>query len=366
MTKFTRGSNNSAGMDIMRRISDGSLLPAAPPKDVEEIKKEITENCEELIEVGARIRPLLVEGQQVGWVRGVSLQEQRMLKRWVRDPNDYVALSLKWATSFSAEEIEALQTEELRSLVNVVREMSERDFSLFPYLNAYATTQSSETLWYGRREALTSYENKVVVMPDGKTITIIAPPDHCRMWALLCSYREQAKKRLEDNTQALFIVRPWAGKHADPIANELKGIARQLETGSNYLWEQIVTVQRKVDVNDGWAHPGDSLEDLQRELKGMMEGDKHERLMEAWANQMIHEAEEKQKQVEAARKARGTTEAGVYQGTITVLTDKEIRERQAALAKGQVPKPTEVRAKSRSTYEADPTKRQLDKIKKYR
>lgn len=351
------------GMDIMRQINDGELRPPASAKDVEHVKGEISDNCEELIEIGARIRPLLVEGVQVGWVRGTHLQERRMLKRWVREPNDYVALLLQYATSFTKDEIEAMQSDELKNLVEVVRRMTDHDLSLFPYLNAYVTTQSSEALWYGKGEQLTSFENKIVMMPDGKKITILAPPDHARMWAMLCNYREQAKKRLEDNTNALFIVRPWAGKQADPIASELKGIARQLETGSNYVWEQIVSVQKVVDVSDGWGHPGDSLEDLRRELKGMMEGDKHERLMEAWANQMTHESEEKQQQVEEARTKRGISTAGVYQQAMEILTDKEIRERQAALAKGQQHKP---QPRSRNTYEQDATSRQLDKVKKYR
>ena len=351
-------------MDIMRRIADGSLLPAPPPQDVEEIKRNITENCEEIIEIGARIRPLLVEGKQVGWVRGVSPQERRALKRWVRDPNDYVALILKCATSFTTEEIETLQGDELRALVEVVRQMSEYDLSLYPYLNAYVTTQSSETLWYGRGEKLSSWENKVITMPDGKKITIMVPPDHARSWAILCAYREQAKKRLDDNNNALFIVRPWAGKHADPIAAELKGIARQLQTNSDYVWEQVVTVQRKVDVNDGWGHPGDSVEELRRELKGMMEGDKHEQVMEAWAKQMAAEDEEKRKKLEESRKKRGIEGAGVYQGSITVLSDREIKERQAALAKGE--RPAAKAATTRSQHEISATARQLDKIKKYR
>src|SRR5277367_5476692 len=100
-TKFTRGRDSSAGMDIMRRISNGELRPPPSAKDVEEVKGEITENCEELIEVGARIRPLLVDGVQIGWVRGIHLQERRILKRWVRDPQDYVALTLQNATTFS-------------------------------------------------------------------------------------------------------------------------------------------------------------------------------------------------------------------------------------------------------------------------
>src|SRR5271157_1704985 len=307
---YTRGRDASMGMDIMRRISSGELRKA-PAETVERVKAEITENCEELIEVGARIRPLLVDGKQVGWVRGVHMQERRMLKRWVRDPNDYVALTLQHATTFAREEIEAMQVEEVRALAEVVRQMSEHDLSLFPYLSAYVTTPSSESLWYGRGESLTSFEHKAVTMPDGKKMVIMAPPDHSRLWATLCSYREQAKKRLEDNTNALFIVRPWAGKAADPIANELRQVARQLETGSNHMWEQVVVAQQPVDVNDGWGHPGDSLQDLQRELKGMMEGDKHERLMEAWQEQMVAEEEAKLKAIKEARIRRGVTEAGV-------------------------------------------------------
>lgn len=346
----------------MRRISRGEVK-IAPKEQVELVKAEISENCEELVEVGARIRPLLVKGKQVGWVRGVHLQERRILRRYVRDPNDYVGLTLKHATSFTQEEIEAMSADEIKSLAEVVREMSEYDVSLYPYLSAFVTTGTSEALWYGKGDQLTSFEHKSVTMPDGKKITIMAPSDHARLWATLCSYREQAKRRLEDNTNALFIVRPLAGKQADPIAAELTKIAKQLETGSNWMWEQIVTTRKETDVNDGWGHPGDSLEDLQRELKGMMEGDKHEKLMEAWQNQMIDEAEKKQKEIERIRKERGITEAGVQQGTITMLTEKQIKERQAALRKGKKPEDAKVK---RQAMEVDPTTRQLDKVKRYR
>src|SRR5271163_1034536 len=362
--KFTRGRENSQGMDLMRAINEGTMKPA-PAKDVEKIKGEITEACEELIEIGARIRPLMVDGVQVGWVRGVHIQERKMMRRWIRDPNDFVALTLQHATSFSKEEIEAMQTDEIRSLVELVKQMTDYDMSLYPYLNAYATTQSSETLWYGKGDQLAAFEHKIIEMPDGKKMTLVAPPDHARLWATLCAYREQAKHRLEDNTNALFIVRPWAGKHADPIAGELQNVAKQLQTGSDYMWQQIVRVQKVVDKNDGWGHPGDSLEDLQRELKGMMEGDKHEKVMEAWSKQMIAESEERQKTIEEARKKRGITAAGVYQGEVQVLTEKDIRERQAALQKGQKPKPEE-RGKARANYETDAAARQIDKIKKYR
>jgi hypothetical protein len=361
-TTYTRGKDASIGMDLMRRINRGEVK-LAPKEQVELVKAEISDNCEELIEVGARIRPLLVAGKQVGWVRGVHLQERRVLRRWVRDPNDYVALTLKHATSFSQEEIEAMSAEEVKSLAEVVRQMSEYDVSLYPYLSAFVTTGTSEALWYGKGDDLTSFDNKVIAMPDGKKVTIMAPSDHAKLWATLCSYREQAKRRLEDNTNALFIVRPLAGKQADPIAAELTKIARQLETGSNWMWEQVVATKKAVDKNDGWGHPGDSLEDLQRELKGMMEGDKHEKLMEAWQNQMISEAEAKQKEIERIRKERGITEAGIRQGATTMLTEKQIRERQEALKKGK--KPEDAKTK-RQNYEVDAAARQIEKIKKYR
>jgi hypothetical protein len=362
MPTYTHGRENSIGMDIMRRINDGELH-TAPSEEIEKVKEEITQNCEELIEVGARIRPLLVEGKQVGWVRGIHLQERRILKRWVRDPNDYVALTLQNATTFTREEIEAMQAYEIRSLVEVVRRMSDYDLSLYPYLQAYVTTASSEALWYSKGDTLVSYESKVLTLPDGKKMTIMAPPDHARMWSTLSTYREQAKARLEDNTNALFIVRPWAGRAADPIANELKGIAKQLETGTNFVWENIIRVEKKVDVNDGWGHPGDSLQDLQRELKGMMEGDRHERMMEAWQAQMVHEAEvEKQKIIDARKKQGKDESGGLSEGRFEILTEAQIKARQAALAKGKKP----VTAPARSDYEQTASSRQLEKIKKYR
>jgi hypothetical protein len=361
-TRFTQGRTASLGLDIMGRLSSGTLRKA-PVETIERVKTEITANCEEIIEIGARIRPLMVGDKQVGWVRGLHSQERKMLKRWIRDPNDFIALTLQHATSFSKEEIEGLQAFEIRSLVEVVRRMSDYDVSLYPYLPAYVTTQSSEALWYGKGDSLTSFENKVIRMPDGKTVTIVAPPDHSRMWATLCNYREQSKKRLEENMNALFIVRPWAGRQADPVANELRSVARQLETGSDYQWERLVRSPSAVNKNDGWGHPGDSVEDLRRELKGMMEGDKHERLMDAWARQMEHEAKQKQKDIEEFRKKRGIDKAGVTETPMTVLTADEVRKRQKALREG-TPQPGLVQR--REEFEIDSSSAQVDKFNKYR
>lgn len=353
-----------SGVDIMRRFHDGELRKA-PIGQVEQVKALITGSCEELIEVGARIRPLMTGDKQVGWVRGIHPTERNSLKRWIKDPNDFVEQSLVLATSFTAEELADFNAVEIRSLAEVVRRMSQYDVSLFPYLSAYVTTQSSENLWYGQGEKLTSYDSKVIIMPDGKPMRILLPPDHARVWASLCTYREQAKQRLEDNFNSLFIVRPWAGRSADPISSELKNVARGLETDSLEPWEKIVTLTAKKNVNDGWAHAGDSPEELKREMDSMLRGDKHERLMDKWQQQMEDEAEAQKKKLQALRvKRRDGLEPGVIGEKYEVLTDKQVRDRQAALKKGLPPPVAPPR--KRDDYEYDPTDRKLDKLRKYR
>ena len=61
-----------------------------------------------------------------------------------------------------------MQGYEIRSLIEVVRQMSDYDLSLYPYLQAYVTTASSEAMWYGKGENLVSFESKSITMPDGK------------------------------------------------------------------------------------------------------------------------------------------------------------------------------------------------------
>jgi hypothetical protein len=362
MPKITSGRANSIGLDLMKRINDGDIRKA-PAAQIERVREAIIENCEEMLEVGARIRPLMVGELQIGWVRGLHQAERKTLKRWVRNPNDYILNTLLLATTFTQDEVERMGAVEVRSLAEVVQRMSEYDASLLPYMSAFVTSSASETMWYGRGEALTSWENKTVLMPDGKKMRLLAPSDHARLWAALCSYREQAKKRLEENFNALFIVRPWAGKSADPIANELKAVQRQLEQDSTEPWERVVRVKEPINKDDGWAHPGDTLEDLQRELKGMMEGDKHEKLMDEWAKQIASEAKERAKKLEELRKKRGTEHGGVIMERIQVLTEKQIRDRQEALKKGKAPSksPGAVERKQ----ETDAFETQIDKFIRY-
>jgi hypothetical protein len=348
------------GMDLLRRLNENQLKPA-PNEYIEKVRANIISNCEELIELGARIRPLMDGDVQVGWIRGVHPVERKTMKRWIKSPNDFILNVLLLATTFNKDEIEAMQATEVHRLAAIVRQMGEYDASLFPYLSAFVSTQASEDLWHGKGESLTSFENRIVTMPDGMSMRIMAPPDHARTWASLCTYREQAKRRLEENFNALFVVRPWAGKSANPVANDLKAIARSLETDSIEPWRKVVRAQKAaVDVHDGWAHPGDSVDDLRREMEGMLKGDKHERLMTAWQKQLDAEADKRARSILEKRKQRGITQAGIVEERTEVMTEAQMRERQKVLRSGRP-----VVERRREDLETIPDDAQLAKFRRY-
>lgn len=77
------------GVDLMRQLNEGSL-EQAPSEYLQKTREEVTSAIEELLDVGARIRPLQVEGKRVGWVRGIHLSERKALKRWLYDEMELV------------------------------------------------------------------------------------------------------------------------------------------------------------------------------------------------------------------------------------------------------------------------------------
>ena len=351
------------GRELLDRIQEGQTV-AAPTEYVASVRQRVAENCEELLEMGARIRPLMNGKKQVGWIRGVHGSERKQLRRWLKDPDDFIFNMLLLGTSYLPEEIEQMTSPEVYGLIEAIRKMTEHDMSLFPYLSAFTSTQMSENLWFSKGTKLTNYENRVVEMPDGKKIRITTPPDHVRLWASLCTYREQAKVRLDENWNALLIVRPMAGKSADPITAELRGIARSLQTDSIEPWSRIVK-NEEVQVDDGWAHGGgSSVEELKREMDAMIRGDKHERLMDHWEKQMENEEQERLKKQAEVRKSKNTTGmAGVVDERIEYFTEEEMQARMAAMKKGKVPPAKERHAEreKRETFETN-----VSKLRKYR
>jgi hypothetical protein len=64
------------GADLVQRISEGSLAQI-PSEYLARTRDDVSQAIEELIDVGARVRPLYADGKQVGWVRRVHLAERR-------------------------------------------------------------------------------------------------------------------------------------------------------------------------------------------------------------------------------------------------------------------------------------------------
>lgn len=174
------------GVDLMRQLNEGSL-EQAPSECLQKTREEVTSAIEELLDVGARIRPLLVEGKRVGWVRGIHLSERKALKRWLYDEMELVEQLLLLGTTLSIEEIRSLSMVEMRSLSRVIREMTDSDLSLYPFISAFVTTNVSEQLWFSRGTEATAFRERTVSMPDGKQVRIMAASDQSRLWETLCN-----------------------------------------------------------------------------------------------------------------------------------------------------------------------------------
>jgi hypothetical protein len=241
---------------------------------------------------------------------------------------------------------------EATNLVGVMKQMGDYDSSLFPYLAAFASTQTSESLWYAKGATLASFEDKALTMPDGKTVRIKLPPDHARLWVTFCNYREQAKVRLDANFNALLMVRPLAGKSADPLQAEFRASSKALEVGSLEPWQRIVRTDKTVDVNDGWAHVGETQEELMREMKGMLSGDKHEQLMDEWRRQIGERLEREKSQVRKKKSDLTEKDLGVSNEKFQVLTEAEMKARQQQLKTGKYP--GAVRRKAQTSSGASP------------
>jgi hypothetical protein len=359
MTKLRASTKREvpSGVDLLRQINEGSIQKA-PNEHLDAVKHIITDNCDELIEIGARIRPLMVDEQRIGWVRGFHNTERKRLSRWVHNPNDFLISTLTLATSLKREEIEEFSALEMHNMVHLVQKMTEYDVSLFPYLSAFTTTMASENLWHGHGTQLTSFENREIEMPDGAVMKIITPSEHARLWATLCVYREQAKVRLDANWNAVLQVRPMAGKSVDPLANDLKVLSKQLATDSLYLWENVVKFRPSRELDDGWAHPEnmETREGMLKELHGMMAGDRHEQVMAAFEKQQIDAAEKQKHALTIPARELGINEEKV----VWIQSEEEIRRREYDLKKGRVrPKPIN---RNKLEVEKDP----VEMMKRYK
>jgi hypothetical protein len=330
--------NLTQGAELMNQIYSGGIQKATP-EIIQTVRVHISEACEELLDIGARIRPLMVDGVRLGWVRGLHVTERKILSRWYADM-EFIEHALLLATSLTRDELSLCTGREIFQLAKLVKEMTEFDLSIAPYVAAFSTTSTSEYLWYGKGRALTSFENKVIEMPDGTRMKIMSPSHHAKLWATMCAYRIHNKEKVEAMMNAAMIVRPHAGKNVDPFVAELRTSMRNLQPDAIEPWETVVSV-RAMDVDDGWGHPDDTKEGLLRELKGMLAHDKHEQVMDAFMRQQVKAAEAEQERIERLQKKRGGPGVTQQEGVV-VLTTAEVRKREAALKKGITVRETEI------------------------
>lgn len=164
---------------------------------------------------------------------------------------------------------------------------------------------------------------------------ILVPSDHARFWASMCVQHSESVRRIDDNMNALLIVRPWVGKSAESLAHDLKNAARSLKWDVDEPWAAVVREEQAINKEDGWAHADDSLEGMMRELKGMLEHDRHEQLIEAFEKQQTAQSDA----VHAAAQKRIDDRGGhgIINETVEILTEAQVKERGQKLKKGKAP-----------------------------
>jgi hypothetical protein len=263
MARSTRGS------ELMQKLNDGRLV-VVPQAEILKLRNAISTEIEELLEVGARIRPLLCGKERIGWVRGVHMVERKNLKRYFSDAMELAEHVVKLGTSLTDEYVQQLGARELHGLLRVITEMTS-DLRLYPYIGPFATTSISEQLWYAKGTELTRFARREVELPEGTRMTLLSAPDQARLWASVCTYREKSKQRLDATSNALLILRPWAGKGADALAHEWRSNARSLQPDVVEPWVEAIKITKPINLDDGWAHGEDSSQEgLLREIKGML------------------------------------------------------------------------------------------------
>ncbi len=350
--------NETHGVEIMRRIHSGELHKT-PTEYVQSVRGKIVDGLDELLDFGARIRPLILEGKRIAWIRGVHFSERKVLQRWSMDLTEFAYNFIKLGTTLPDNFIDGMTDTEVQGLIRLLKEMSDYDFSLFPFVYAFSTTSSSHRLWCSRGSAIASFENRVVPLPGGAEMKILVPSDHARFWAKLCTEHDHAVETVEANLNAALIVRSWVGKASDGLNTELRNRSRALQFDSEAPWESIVKLDKVVDVEDGWAHVSDSVEGLTRELAGMMSNDRHERLIAAFEEQQKAQSETRLEKAKKRVAERGGP--GIINETVQILTDQEITERGKKLKKSK-PRIIPRDKRDQGDDPADPRER----IKKYK
>jgi hypothetical protein len=299
-----------------------------------EVKEKVSEALSEIIQVGARVRPLNLNGKRVGWIRPLSFSERKVMDRHIVEDEERVTVTLLHCTTLTEDEIADLDVHELNSILNRLYKLNLADLSLYPYISAFVTTQSSNNLWTSRHDKL--FDRTQIKMFDGKVLPLMALPDHTALWATLSTLRQESIQKLEQTLNFGTLIKAWAGKSADKYIQDLSKALQRYQLDLIQPWVDVidyVKLQAKdqgehFDDGFGHSHEDNTVQGLLREMKGMLEGDKHERVMDSFYEKQINEAKEKEAEIqEIIRKRRMQLEQMEDEGMV-IRTDAEVRQRE--------------------------------------
>ena len=324
----------TGGTELLQELMDGDTKPRTS-KAADGLRAKVTPALHELLDQGCRVRPLLLGGKHVGFVRGLHGSERRLIHSWYPDAEMRIFQIVAHGTTLIDDEIESLNGTEIQNLIRQINAITEADFTLYPYISAFATTSVSELLWYGRGAACATWSRNQLVIPGGWSFNLLAPPEHARLWAGVAALRERSKKRLDDTFNAAMITRALVGKGADKLYQSLKKTQKALQADSANAWMDLVPPDlADVNLKDGWGHAlaDDSREGVMRELSGMEGEDKHEQVMSAFYQQQMEAARARERQIE--RSLSGAVDD--VEDVATILTSFQVREMQEGQRARQV------------------------------
>lgn len=316
------------GTDLLQELMGGSGPSTRSSATAVKTRDLVVPALAELVEHGARVRPMVLHGKQVGFLRGVHYSERSHIYNWYVDPIDRVTQMLLHGTTLTPDEVEGLSSTELQNILALINRMTQADVSLYPYISAFSTTSTSEMLWYGRGAQVATWTRSRIEIPGGWAMDLLAPPEHARLWSGVAVLRERSKKRLDDTYNAALITRALVGKGADKLYHSLKQTQKALQSDTLEPWINLVPPEERAIENDGWghAHQDDSREGLLHELESMQADDKHEQLMAKFYEQQMAAAQKEADTIDSL-----TDELEDIEDVATILTSLQVRDMDRAI-----------------------------------